>query len=122
MKGNIKRILVVDNIEERRKGLSDFLSSQGHIVFSAANGVQAISAIINTGIDIVIMKASLTGITGYDAAPIIKMIDPDVRTILTIDCHGESAWQSPSKTERIDFFEFFVEPIDFDTITKILQG
>lgn len=120
MKDNIKRILVVDDVEERRKGLSEFLLSRGHIVFTAANGVQAISAIINTGVDIVIIKASLPGITGYDAAPIIKMIDPDVRTILTVDDDREPVWQSASKTVRVDFFEFITEPISFEAITNIL--
>lgn len=113
-----KRLMVVDNEEAPRKAVMEYFLSKGYRVLSAKNGVEAISNTINQAIDVIIMKALLPDLSGYEAAPIIKKINPQVHIILTLK---EDPPEDPQEAKQIDFFHCFLEPLKLEEIERAIQ-
>lgn len=115
MKGDIKKILIVDDEEKKRKALAEFFTVKGYIVIAAGSGVEALSAVIDQRIDVIIMKAVLPRLTGIETAPILKKINPEVRIILTLE--GDHGCES-GETEQIESFPCFLEPLCLEEIER----
>jgi len=113
-----KKILIVDDEEERRESFVHFFISKGHCVFSAKDAKEAISYIISKDIEVVIIKARLSGISGYDAAPMIKKINPKLRIIMTLN---DDLNNDAGEANHVDFFEYFLEPLDLEEIEQAIN-
>ncbi len=118
MEHDANRILVVDDQEDTRAAIAKFFTAQGFEVCVANGGVEAISHVINQKMDVVILKAQLPGLTGYDTALIIRKLAPEVRVILTLD---ESDMDKERKTKQVDSFEFFLEPLNLEEIRQAVN-
>ncbi|MBI5167680.1 MAG: response regulator [candidate division NC10 bacterium] len=113
-----KRLLVVDHEEDSRKAIVEYFLSRGYQVLSARSGVEAISKAIDKGMDVIIMKALLPGLSGYEAAPIIKKINPEVHIILTLK---DDPPEDPQEAQQVDFFHCFLEPLKLEEIERAIQ-
>lgn len=67
-----KRVLLVEDFEDSRVGLSKLLQIEGYEVLEAVDGAQAIDVAINTRPDIILMDVSLPVIDGLTAARRIR--------------------------------------------------
>ncbi len=118
MNNQTKQILVVDDQERRRERLAQFLTGKGHNAIPARSCVEAISSVIAQKIDVIVLKAQLPGLSGYDTAPLLKKIAPGVKVIL-ITSEDDSFEDVENK--QIDFFECLVEPVNLDWLERRMQ-
>jgi len=72
-----KRILVVDDKEDLRAMLRDYLTASGYEVVEASDGVEAVALARSRRPDLILMDIQLPGLDGYQATRLIKA-DPDV--------------------------------------------
>jgi putative two-component system response regulator len=70
--GAAARILVVDDIEQNRRLLRALLTPQGYEIIEAANGDDALSAIHNGNVDLVLLDIMMPGIDGIEVCRRIK--------------------------------------------------
>ena len=70
-------ILVADDEERWRRLVCDFLRSEGYRTAEAANGVEAVSAVRNGGIDMVILDIMMPVMDGYQALMGIRNLEKD---------------------------------------------
>ena len=63
----IKKILVVDDSPTERQVLSDFLSRQGFVVITAANGEEAVVRARAERPDLILMDVVMPGMNGFQA-------------------------------------------------------
>jgi two-component system, cell cycle response regulator DivK len=69
-----KRILVVEDQEDLRAILRDFLSASGYTVIEAVDGAESVTKAATERIDLVLMDIQLPILDGYDATRQIKAL------------------------------------------------
>jgi two-component system cell cycle response regulator DivK len=70
----MKRILVVEDQEDLRAILRDFLTATGYFVIEAVDGVDAVAKARSEHPDLVLMDIQLPALDGYDATRQIKAL------------------------------------------------
>ena len=75
-----KRILVVEDQEDLRAILRDFLSASGYTVIAAMDGAESVAKAASEHPDLVLMDIQLPVLDGYDATRQIKAL-PGLATI-----------------------------------------
>jgi DNA-binding NtrC family response regulator len=114
-----KTLLIADNNKELREQATHFFSSKGHEVMQTDNGKEALSISIKRKIDTLILRGQLPGLSGYDLAPIIKKINPNIHIILLL---GEEFSIDGVESNKTDFFDCLEEPLDMDRINQKIVG
>jgi len=69
-----KRILVVEDQEDLRTILRDFLSASGYTVIEAVDGAESVAKAASERPDLVLMDIQLPVLDGYDATRQIKAL------------------------------------------------
>lgn len=110
-----KRLLIADDNKEKREQIAHFFSAKGHEVIQAESSKEALSLSIRERIDTAILKGQLPGLTGYDIAPIIKKINPNIHIILLL---GKEFNDDGIEDNKVDFFDCFEEPLNLDRLNQ----
>jgi len=82
MDDNKKRILVVEDDEEMRSLLKDFIEAEGFEMDSVSNGSEAFRILVRELFDLVITDIRMPGLTGLDILPGIKKLQPEAPIIV----------------------------------------
>jgi DNA-binding response OmpR family regulator len=82
MDDNKKRILVVEDDEEMRSLLKDFIEAEGFEIDSVSNGSEAFRILVRELFDLVITDIRMPGLTGLDILPGIKKLQPEAPIIV----------------------------------------
>ena len=117
--GDRPRLMVVDDAEDSRRALADYFLARGYEVCVATDGIQALAQSLTSAVDVVIMKATLPGIEGYEAAAILRKITPKVHIILTMGADVEAHPRERQRTER---FRCFPSPLNLAEIAGAVEG
>jgi len=112
------RILVLDDLSERRGRTVGYFRKRGYEALAARSGVEAIAHIIQHRVDVIIIQGPLPGLSSYETIPILKKIHPDIRVVLTLP---EDAEPEPRPTEHTDFIHCFVEPIPLEELERAVR-
>jgi len=75
-----KRILVVEDHEDKRRIMRDLLTSSGYEVIEAVTGIEGVTAAETHRPDLIVMDIQLPGIDGYEATRQIKA-NPSLRKV-----------------------------------------
>ena len=81
------RILVVDDEENIREVIKEYAEFEGHQVFEACDGMQAIEMVKNNDYDIIIMDVMMPRLDGYSACKEIRKIKQI--PVLMLSARGE---------------------------------
>ncbi len=119
LRGRGMNILIVDNDEAARRRAVEFFLGLGYQVQMVDSGLKAISLVIEQGVEAILMKAQLPGLSGLDAAAIIKRIDPKTRVIVVLQ---DESLEGFEETRQIDYLECFVEPLNLERVNQLLGG
>jgi len=87
MDNNKKRILVIEDDEEMRSLLKDFLLGEGFEPDSVNNGSEAFRRLAKEPFDLIITDVRMPGLTGLDILPGIKKLQPE-SPIIVITAFG----------------------------------
>lgn len=115
----IARLMVVDGAEESRRAVAEHFTSLGWEVVAVADGIQALAQTIAGHLDAIVMNATLPALEGYEAAAILRKINPGMPIILTL---GSEAEEQPRESERKERFLCFPKPLDLDAIARAIQA
>jgi two-component system response regulator (stage 0 sporulation protein F) len=119
----VAAILVVDDEENAREGLSKILSKEGYSVETAANGKEAIDTIKRQSFDLVITDMRMPLMDGFEVLREIKKLDFEVGVIM-ITAYGEV--ESYLEAMNLGAFEYINKPVRVNelkrVITKILEA
>lgn len=76
------RIVVVDDEPAQRELIGGFLTKQGHEVFAAASGPEALAYVTNRQVDLVLSDCRMPGMTGPELLLGIKAVNPEIPLVL----------------------------------------
>ena len=76
------RIVVVDDEPAQRELIGGFLTKQGHEVFAAGSGTEALAHVRDRQMDLVLSDCRMPGMSGPDLLQKIKAVNPEIPLIL----------------------------------------
>lgn len=112
-------LMVADDAADSRAAIADYFLARGYEVILATDGVQALAQTIRRGVDVIIMSATLPGLEGYEAAAILRKINPRIQIILTAGADIEGRPRESQRTER---FRCFPKPLNLEEIAGAIEG
>jgi CheY-like chemotaxis protein len=111
-------LMVVDHVEESRAALAAYFGARGFSIVTAVDGIQALSLAVTRHVDVVIMSATLPLLEGYEAAAILRRIDPRVQIILTMEPDVD---ETPGESRRVESFRCFPKPCEPGDIARAID-
>ena len=75
-------ILVIENEKDIRLLLSDILTSGGHRVASASDGIEALQIFKKEYFDVVLTDLGMPAMSGWEVSSTIKKMSPDVIVVI----------------------------------------
>lgn len=113
-------ILIADDETNLRKVLSAMLRKDGHIPLAVPNGEDALRAMGENAIDVVISDLKMPGMTGLDLLTEVHARDPNLPFIL-ITAHGTV--DTAVTALKSGAFDYITKPFDRDEIrTAVRKG
>lgn len=109
-----KKILVVDDEKEINDSLNEILSGQGHKMYSAFDGNEAIKTVKEEDIDLVFLDMRMPKVDGLQVIRTIKQYKPQIR-ILVLTGFADTYLE---KAKELGVDGFFVKPVRLDTILE----
>ena len=110
----MKKVLLVEDVEDNRELVRLLLESQGHIVIDAFDGQMAVNMAIEHLPHLVLMDLSLPGVDGWEAA---RQLRDDVRTanlpIVALTAHAMAG--DRERVMAAGFDAYIAKPIDVST-------
>jgi len=113
-----EKILIVDDEENSRIGLSKILTKSGYEVLTAENGRQALDTIKQEGCYLVITDMKMPEMDGIQLLREIKQYDPDIGVII-VTAYGEV--DSYLESMNLGAFEYLNKPIKVDELKKVIS-
>ncbi len=118
------RILVVDDEDEVRQLVAEFLEAKGYSVITAATGLEALTAVKHYQPDLVLMDIMMPKMNGLETIQRIRQIDRRVGIIMLTAVEDESIAREAMKR---DAYDYITKPLDFGylelaIITKLAQA
>lgn len=111
-------ILVVDDEENARIGLSKILSKEGYRVEVASDGKEAIDRLKKLQFDLVITDMRMPQMDGFEVLREIKKMDTDIGVIM-ITAFGEV--DSYFEAMNLGAFEYINKPVKVDELKKVIS-
>lgn len=112
------RILIVDDAEFLRMRISKMLTSDGHEVLEAENGLEAVEVYKKEKPDIVLMDVTMPEMDGLTALKEIKTFDPQAKVIMLTALGQESVVLEAIKTGAKDFV---VKPFERERVINAIN-
>jgi len=113
-----KQILIVDDEENAREALSKILTHDGYDVYSAANGVEALSFLRSRQVDLIITDINMPQMNGLVFLRELNRSYPESNVIM-ITAYGEV--ESYLEAMNLGAFEYINKPIRYDDLKKIIN-
>lgn len=111
-------ILVVDDEENAREGLSKILSKEGYRVETAANGKEAIDSLKRQRYDLVITDMRMPLMDGFEVLREIKKMDENIGVIM-ITAYGEV--ESYLEAMNMGAFEYINKPVRVNDLKRVIS-
>jgi CheY-like chemotaxis protein len=115
------RLLLVEDNEETRDGLSRYLRRKGYEVLTAVDGRQGLEAARAERPDLVLMDMSLPVLDGWEATRQLKA-DPQTRHIPVIALTAHAMAGDREKALAAGCDEYDTKPVEFTRLLGQIQG
>lgn len=113
-----KRILVVDDEENARIGLSRILAQEGFGVDSVGNGFEALNYLRQQDTDVIISDINMPGMNGITFLRELNRQFPESNVIM-ITAYGEV--ESYIEAMNLGAFEYINKPVNVEELLSILN-
>jgi two-component system response regulator HydG len=100
-------VLIIDDNETIREGLSVIVRKMGHEVTACASGGAGVTAFRGTGFDFVITDLKMEGLDGVGVLRALREVDPDVPTMI-ITAFGTV--ETAVEAMKLGAFDFLTKP------------
>jgi two-component system response regulator AtoC len=114
----LDRILVVDDDDELRRMLVDYLSSQGYTALGTRSTLQAHEALKSDSFDIVMADLRLEDGNGLDLLRQVRQLSPRTYGILMT---GYATMDTAVEAIRIGLFDYLIKPVLPAQLDLLLQ-
>ena len=118
MNNDKKRILVVEDDEEMRSLLKDFIEAEGFETDSASNGSEAFRKLAKESFDLIITDVRMPGLTGLDILPGVRKLQPEASIIVITAFGSEEVCRRAFERGATAYLE---KPIHFHKLRTLIH-
>jgi DNA-binding NtrC family response regulator len=111
-------ILVVDDERQICDLLQDFLTQEGYQVFTATNGVEAISLGKQERLDLALVDIKMPGMDGIEAFCELKNVKKDMEVIILT---GHGTLRTAKEAMRLGAYDYLTKPFDLRLVKSVIQ-
>jgi two-component system, response regulator, stage 0 sporulation protein F len=113
-----KRILVVDDEENARIGLSRLLVKEGYIVDSVSNGFDALNYLRQQEVNLIVTDINMPGMNGITFLKELNKSFPQNNVIMVTAYGGVESY---IESINLGAFEYINKPIKLEELKSILK-
>ena len=113
-----KRILIVDDEENSRTGLSKILTRSGYEVLTAGDGKEALEKVRQTTCHLVITDMKMPRMDGIALLREVKKVHPHIGVIM-VTAYGEV--DSYLEAMNLGAFEYLNKPLKVDELKRVIS-
>jgi two-component system, response regulator, stage 0 sporulation protein F len=116
-------IVIADDFFTNRLLLSEIIEDLGHKYITAENGKEAVDALVNNNVDLVLMDIEMPVMNGLEATKHIreKLGRPKCYTpVIALTAHNPKIFFNDFKD--VGFDQLLTKPYSIDKITNLLQS
>ncbi|MGB8657704.1 MAG: response regulator [Candidatus Zixiibacteriota bacterium] len=113
-----RAIMVVDDEEEICGLLQDFLTREGYQVFTATDGVEAISLGKQNQLDLVLLDIKMPGMDGIEVFRKLKKVRGDLGVIILT---GYGTLGTAKEAMRLGASDYLTKPFDLGLVKNVVQ-
>lgn len=113
-----KRILVVDDEENARIGLSRLLAKEGFIVDSVSNGFEALNYLRQQDVNLIVTDINMPGMNGITFLKELNKSFPQSNVIMVTAYGGVESY---IESMNLGAFEYINKPIKVEELKSILK-
>lgn len=114
----MKKILIVDDEKNIRKGLKEAVEMEGYLGEEAANGLEALSILKKEKIDAILSDLKMPTMDGHELMSQVVNLYPHIPFII-ITGHGDV--QDAVKSMQKGAFDFITKPIELNYLFDVLK-
>jgi two-component system cell cycle response regulator DivK len=118
---SLKRILVVEDVEDNRQIMHDLLRSAGFDTVEARDGLSAVSAAIACKPDLILMDIQLPLLDGYEATRRIKA-EPSLRHVPVIAVTSYALAGDEEKARAAGCDAYVTKPFSPRQLLDVVRG
>ncbi len=111
-------ILVVDDEKQICDLFQDFLTREGYQVFTATNGVEAISLGTQNSFDLALVDIKMPGMDGIEAFCELKKVKKDMEVIILT---GYGTLKTAKEAMRLGAYDYLTKPFDLGLVKNIIR-
>ncbi len=115
-----RRILLVEDSDDVRESLKDFLEALGHEVAAAQDGLEGLSRIFEFQPDVALIDVGLPSIDGYEVARRVRA-EPGGEKFYLVALTGYGGSGAKAKAEEAGFDLHLTKPINIDELPQVLS-
>ncbi len=115
---NKKRIQIIEDDEEMRSLLKDFLREEGYEAEAVSNGSETLRKLDKTLYDLIITDIRMPGLTGLDILPALREMQPQASIIVITAFGSEETQQKALKRGANAYLE---KPLCFNHLGQMIQ-
>jgi len=113
-----KRILIIEDDEEMRSLLKEFLNEEGYETDSVDNGSEAFRSLVKELFDLIITDIRMSGLTGLDILPGIRKLQPEAPIIVITAFGSEEVHHKVFERGATAYLE---KPIHLENLRDLVQ-
>ena len=112
------RILVADDNPEVRQMLQDVLTSLGYVTKTAADGTEAVRAVIADAPDVVLLDVYMPGLSGVGALPTIVAVAPHTKVIMI---SGSANIDVLKRSLAFGAHDYVTKPFEISSLSRAIE-
>ena len=111
-------ILVVDDETQISDLLRDFLTQEGYQVFTAANGVEAITLGKENRLDLALLDLKMPGMDGIEVFQKLRKVKKDLGVIILT---GYGTLKTAKQAMRLGAYDYLTKPFDLGLVKSVIR-
>lgn len=112
------QLLLVDDDDELRADMANFLSRQGHQVEQCASGQEALQTIERRTFDVIVLDLIMPGMSGLEVLKELQEKHADCEVVMLT---GEGTVQSAVEAMKLGAREFLTKPISLKELDRLVR-
>ncbi len=116
-----RRVLVVEDMEDVRNSVQEFLAELGHEVSMAVDGPQGVAKILELLPDVSFVDVGLPGFDGYEVARRVRA-SPAGEQLYLVALTGYGGSDATAKVKEAGFNGHLTKPVDGSDLAKLVSN